>query len=343
MHMQVYLKTTETCNLNCSHCYTSGRNGRKIYFDPNKTLSFFYRMKRDLPQVKSIKIIYHGGEPMLAPIKDMWDIYHNTKNLWDHVDFSITTNLVYDLSDERLEFLRTIGSNGMGSSFDDMRFRKGDRSYGVWSRNSQTINAYLDTTMMVSLSSTLIQDYRPKDIYDIAEEHGYKYLLIERITPDGNAGIQNPAPSNEDQDQWLYELFRYRLENDRRVGDMLLSELATAYLGEHTANRCRNCEQSMITINADGTIAGCPNTAPRDYWGSIDQDVRALWSSPNRLKAIQCETHRDPRCYNCEAFDICNGDCHQLKWDGDYCAAPKKVWKHMIRYGETDAYRRLVL
>ena len=26
----VYLKTTETCQLNCKHCFTNGINGRKI-------------------------------------------------------------------------------------------------------------------------------------------------------------------------------------------------------------------------------------------------------------------------------------------------------------------------
>ena len=32
----IYLKTTETCQLDCSHCFTSGSLGRKIYFDVDK-------------------------------------------------------------------------------------------------------------------------------------------------------------------------------------------------------------------------------------------------------------------------------------------------------------------
>ena len=34
----IYLKTTETCQLDCSHCFTSGSLGRKIYFDVDKTI-----------------------------------------------------------------------------------------------------------------------------------------------------------------------------------------------------------------------------------------------------------------------------------------------------------------
>ena len=36
--LMIYLKTTETCNLNCAHCFTSGVNGRKIYFNTDKLL-----------------------------------------------------------------------------------------------------------------------------------------------------------------------------------------------------------------------------------------------------------------------------------------------------------------
>jgi MoaA/NifB/PqqE/SkfB family radical SAM enzyme len=40
MNWMFYLKTTETCQLNCKHCFTSGINGKKIYFDPFKTIDF---------------------------------------------------------------------------------------------------------------------------------------------------------------------------------------------------------------------------------------------------------------------------------------------------------------
>ena len=36
--IMVYVKTTETCNLNCDHCFTSGTRGAKIYFNPDKVL-----------------------------------------------------------------------------------------------------------------------------------------------------------------------------------------------------------------------------------------------------------------------------------------------------------------
>lgn len=45
----VYLKTTETCQLNCSHCFTNGINGKKGWFDPVATVDFFKRYKEVFP------------------------------------------------------------------------------------------------------------------------------------------------------------------------------------------------------------------------------------------------------------------------------------------------------
>ena len=48
---------------------------------------------------------------------------------------------------------------------------------------------------------------------------------------------------------------------------------------------------------------------------------------------IQTETMRNDICYSCPVYDICNGDCHQLNWDGDVCASPKSM---MIDAKNTD-------
>lgn len=298
-----------------------------------------------MPNVQDVKILFHGGEPMLAPVSDMMDVVVNTRDLWKNVEYSITTNLAYEMTDERMEFLKIVGEKGMASSFDDMRFQVGDQAHRRWSQNSKLLSRNgIMMTMMVSLSKTLIRNYTPSDLYDIAEENGYQYILFERITPDGNASLYNPSPTNNEQDDWMYSLFKYRLSHQRNVGDMLLSEVAQAYVGSaHVGNRCRNCESTLMTINADGSISGCPNTAPSLHWGTIDEDVNALFQSKNRLKAITCESERNPVCYDCEAFSICNGDCHQLKWEGEYCAAPKKIWQHMMREKDVSTYRNLIL
>ena len=349
-NIQVYLKTTETCNLNCKHCFTSGSQGAKIFFDPNKTINFFYRLKRDLPNLNGVRIMFHGGEPMLAPLKDMYDVYESTKDLFPDTSFGLQTNLVYTLTNARRQFFYDVLlEHGFGSSWDyDIRFAN-PQQLQLYEHNSKILN-FEDghrSTMIVSITKKLIENKEPIEIMEYAKSLGYSYILFERITVDGNAKKNSDIiPSNTDQDAWLLKMWNQCIEQKTYewIGNMLMSEFATAVVNrQHTANRCRDCEQSLITINANGSIAGCPNSAPIDYWGHIDNNIKDMLSSEKRLEIIGCETQRDPRCYTCPAFEVCNGDCHQLSWDGDVCPAPKSIWKKALVDKDYDTYKQLIL
>jgi len=349
-NVQIYLKTTETCNLNCEHCFTSGSNGAKIFFNPDKTLNFLHRLSRDVPYLKSLRIMFHGGEPMLAPLQDMRDIHKHAQNLVDDVSFGMQTNLVYPLTDKRREFFKDIlYRDGWGSSWDyDIRF-KDKKHLELYERNSKILNLEDKhmTTMIVSITKELIINKEPIEIMEYAKSLGYQYILFERITSDGNAKKNsNIIPSNAEQDAWLLKMWHQCIEYKTHewIGNMLMSEIAKALVNvQHTANRCRECEQSLLTINADGTISGCPNTAPVDYWGHIDHNIKDMLKSKQRVKTIACEVQRDPRCYTCPAFSVCNGDCHQLAWDDDYCPAPKKIWAEGLRNKDYNTYKKLIL
>ena len=45
MNWMFYIKTTETCQLNCKHCFTNGINGAKIYFNPIQTIDFIKKFR----------------------------------------------------------------------------------------------------------------------------------------------------------------------------------------------------------------------------------------------------------------------------------------------------------
>ena len=43
------------------------------------------------------------------------------------------------------------------------------------------------------------------------------------------------------------------------------------------------------------------------------------------------ELQRDPRCYECKVYKYCKGDCHQLVWEENVCAAPKLLMQELDR------------
>ena len=361
--VSVYLKTTETCNLNCKHCFTSGSQGAKVFFSPDKVIDFFQRLKKECPWVKNIRYLFHGGEPLLAPIQDLYRAYEGLKDIFPQTTFSMQTNLVFELTDARRKFLKDIVfENGFGTSWDyDIRFGSNaskseeqaevsQKQRALWEKNVRTLVAdghYM--TMIVSITKKLIEEKEPIEIVNYAHSLGFKHILFERITSDGNAKVNSDIiPSNAAQDEWLHKMFQQTLEHKtyEYIGNMLMSELAEAYVNHlHVANRCRVCEQSLLTINATGTIGGCPNTGPSDHWGHIEWDIGKSFRSEKRLQAISCEVgERNPLCYSCPAFEFCNSDCNKLAWDENntYCAAPKKIWKQMMKDNDIEQYKKLL-
>jgi len=358
--VSVYLKTTETCNLNCAHCFTSGTNGKKGYFNPKKIISFFKRLQEAYPWVTSVRYLFHGGEPLLAPIDLLYEAHDGLKDIFPHTSFGLQTNLVYPLSPEKKRFFSDIiHPYGFGTSWDyDIRFGSTstlDRSrvkaqqLELWESNvRELLRDGHFMTLMVSISKKLIEEMEPREVIEYAAGLGIQNILFERITSDGNAKENSEIlPANSLQDEWLHRMFIQTLDNNlqNKINNLFLSELVEAFVNHrHVGNRCRTCEQSLMTINADGSIAGCPNTAPQDFWGHIDLPIEESIKSTKRMQLITCEAfERNPVCYTCSAFEYCNSDCNKLRWDDSYCAAPKKIWKHMMEKNQLSAYRKLFL
>jgi radical SAM protein with 4Fe4S-binding SPASM domain len=337
-HIQVYVKATDTCNLNCSHCYTSGNKGKKVFFNPEVVSDFLIQMTR-AHQVESARLLYHGGEPMITPLQSLWQFYELTRNSIQGVSYGIQTNLVYPLTDEKIKFFETvIGEVGMGTSWD-AKIRFGSAVPGaaqqqleLWEKNVRLLSEKgFRLTLMVSLSKYLIQNYEPEQIIQYAIDLGFKYILFERITSDGNAAADTHVlPRNLDIDQWILKMYHQSEAKgfNQKIGNMFLEEIALSVVNNmHTANRCRGCETKIITINADGTLAGCPNSAPYKTWGNLSEGYERFLTSSERVGAICKEKMRNPACYTCDVSSVCNGDCYKLKWDGDVCSAPKSLMR----------------
>tara|TARA_Y100000590_G_scaffold415353_1_gene513061 strand:- start:989 stop:1591 length:603 start_codon:yes stop_codon:yes gene_type:complete len=186
---------------------------------------------------------------------------------------------------------------------------------------------------MISLSKHFIENFKPYEAIQYAIDLGFKYILFERITVDGNAEKNKEIiPLNSEIDKWLFQMYEDTLKYDlhKKIGNMFLEEIATAYTQNlHVANRCRGCEQKIITINADGSLAGCPNSATGEEWSHLGEGPEGFVKSSARVDAICKETLRKPECYTCEVSSLCNGDCYKLSWDETGCAAPKSLFKHL--------------
>jgi radical SAM protein with 4Fe4S-binding SPASM domain len=332
MNWMLYLKTTETCNLNCKHCFTSGINGAKIYWDPSKISDWLSRFSEITTNEDSVHCEFHGGEPLLVDVKELQQVWRESKNKLPNCSWGITSNLVLKLTEDHFDFIKGPLGNRVGTSWDPKIRFSNEKQSTLWYKN---VKELLDRGVTIRLFISVTQDtvnIEPIHLLSWIRTLGVQEVSFERLTGNGNANLfPEIFPSNIEQDAWFLkmhhqsELYGAREWFDNDFLETIYSKFETGFTKGGTF--CRDCEEKIFTINADGTISGCPNSAPEFQFGHIDDSIEDLINSPIRLNNIACERSRNPLCYSCEVFQYCGGDCHQLSWQDDICGAPKSLMK----------------
>jgi radical SAM protein with 4Fe4S-binding SPASM domain len=335
MNWMFYLKTTETCNLNCKHCFTNGVNGPKIFWNHTKLSDWIKKFSEvagknnDFPHFE-----FHGGEPFLVPVDQMNHVWENCKDLWPQTSWGVTTNLTFKLKNEIHDFMRGPLNKRIGTSWDpDIRFAN-PKQYDLWRNNVRDlISDGFKIKLFISVTKGTI-NIEPIELLEWVKDLGVQEMSLERLTKNGTANMHPEIfPTNIEQDMWFHKMHIQSEENGAR--SWFHNEfLENVYLKfennfKKAGTFCRDCEEKIFTINADGTISGCPNSAPEFNYGTLDDQIENVIYSPVRINNIACERNRDPRCYDCEVFSYCGGDCHQLEWQGDVCGAPKMMMKEL--------------
>ena len=329
----IYVKTTETCQLNCKHCFTNGINGAKIYFNPHKTADWVKRLHSEAyKENDTMHFEFHGGEPFLAPVSHMRIFYEETKDLWPNASFGITSNLTFKLKDEHWDFIQGPLGNRMGTSWDPKIRFENEKQEKLWENNvKELIKQGVTIKLFISVTKDTV-NIEPIELLKWVKDLGVQEMALERLTGNGNALLHPEIfPTNLEQDAWFLKMHEQIVEHDARhwfdneFMETIYNKFESGFLKGGTF--CRDCEEKLYTINADGSLSGCPNAAPEEQFGHIDDDIKSLINSPRRIKNIACERSRDPRCYECPVFMYCGGDCHQLAWQGDICGAPKSLMK----------------
>lgn len=328
-----YLKTTETCNLNCRHCFTNGINGPKVYWDRKAVSNWITRfITENTSKDDSIHCEFHGGEPFLVDVIEMQEVYDECNKLHSNMTWGATTNLVFKLKQEHIDFIKGPLGNRLGTSWDPKIRFDNDKQLKLWLSNVKTL---IDEGVTLRLFISVTKDtigIEPIYLLTWIKSLGVQEVSFERLTGNGSA-LKHPDifPTNIEQDAWFLkmheqsELYGARDWFDNDFLETIYAKFETGFTKGGTF--CRDCEEKIFTLNADGTISGCPNSAPEFQFGHIKDSIQDLINSPIRLENMACEKSRNPLCYTCEVFQYCGGDCHQLSWQNDVCGAPKSLMK----------------
>jgi radical SAM protein with 4Fe4S-binding SPASM domain len=318
--------------LNCKHCFTNGINGPKIYWDYKKVTDWIKRFTE--VNTGTLHCEFHGGEPFLAPLEQMQYVWNECKDLWPNISWGVTTNLVFKLTPEHVDFIKGPLGGRIGTSWDPKIRFDNEKQSDLWLRN---VKFLLSEGVVIKLFVSVTKDtvnIEPIHLLSWLKELGVQEVSFERLTGNGSAN-KHPEifPTNIEQDQWFLKMHKQSEQYEARHWfeneflETVYDKFEKNFLAGGTF--CRDCEEKLFTINADGSISGCPNAAPEFQFGHINDNIIDLLNSPKRIENIVCERSRDARCLSCEVFEYCGGDCHQLEWQGDICGAPKSLMKYL--------------
>lgn len=332
---KIYIKTTNTCNLNCSHCYTGGIQKNVERFDKLGVLSFLANFVKDYPFVRRFEYAFHGGEPMLVPVSEMSDFMQKSREFTKEGIYGIQTNLVFKLTDERMDFLKSL--DFVGTSWDyDIRFDT-DKAENTWEENvKKLVAAGIDLHVTVSLSRKLVNETEPIDTIIKMHKLGIRHILFERLTPSGTAK-DNPEifPNSRELSSYFVKMWEQSVANRTYdyIHNLFLESTVQMIVNNGPVEgqrRCRGCEKQILTFNSDGTIGGCADGALENTFGTIHQRPLDVLKSKGRFKTIAKEQTINPNCLECDVYTVCLGDCYKQKHDEFGCMAPKKVMQDMV-------------
>lgn len=338
----VYVKPTDTCNLDCDHCFTSGSKGAKTVWDIEKTTDWIAGLAKKFPD-EHIHIELHGGEPFLRPIEEHWEfaIQLSTKvgmTRWQDMSVGGTTNLIYKLTEKHIRFIEGVMGKRVGTSWDPVYRFKTERMYKQWLGNLKTLRDRDNTVKMFVTVTDELLNYNVDELIRLWEKFGVAEIDIERLTSDGNA-VENPHifPDNRAVDKFYYDLyFAYkRLAPKYRINTFEQLEEKFETHNYKSGTNCRTCEQNLFTIDGEGRIGGCANGAKVEANGTLDEPLDEFLFSEGRMERITKELDINPNCLSCHLFDVCGGDCHRLVWQGNSCPGLRMLLSH-FKYGQTE-------
>lgn len=341
MQYTIYVNPTNKCNLNCDHCYHSivNPNDSMTNDDLDKVVAYVTNFA-DLHKQDTINVHLHGGEVMMYNDLDaLYDFIRKVKAT-GNVVVNITTNLVYTITKQHIRIFNEIADKTIQTSWDygNIRF-KNKRQASLWFDNVKLLTALGFTVQpTVCVTKQLVENTKPFYLFAMFETLGLNSCNFERITRTGRAADNDVIPTNKQIQKWLleaYKLYEKRLDPSfvSRVSGAIKSiplfdGIRDSFTGNLTGCRARKCTHTVQTINPNLTIATCPNTC--------DYPVQMITGTinPKRIVEIQSqEDHRDNRCYQCQYFQYCNGDCFQLQYcnrnDDDYCYGLKSIYEYI--------------
>ena len=358
--LEVILKITERCNLDCDYCYffNAGDDSYKKHaaFISHDTVALLVRRLEEFAgerKLQKIAIHLHGGEPLLMPKARFDRICEEIRsNLTPIVDLSMTIQTNGMLVD--LEWIEIFNRHGIdvGVSLDGAQAHndahrldhRGRSSYRETVRGLALCREHLRQPPMIL--AVIGENFDPAEIYEHFR-HDLRVGRLDFLLPDLNH--DNFRGDAEAYGDFLIRIFDL-MANDREAVSVRFIDHFLARLygrGNFLFGAGRDDpDYLLITVSSDGGVGPDDTLRSTKYWSGYEyRDLRS--SSLEDILRVplfhEFEYFKNTpasACSDCCWRDVCGSGQPVHRYGSDngfdnptvYCNGLDKFYTHVLRY-----------
>jgi len=258
--IEVILKISDLCNLRCSYCFDAGRRANGTLLEKSVIASLprlFEALKKDYDE---IDLIFHGGEPFLAPPHLFLEVMDAVK-LAPGIEFHVQTNLASSSLGAYSEVLCQLSGlsftlDGPQALHDAQRTTsRGAGSYSTVLQNLDWLRSrypLLNLGVLCTLSKSSVESRQ--QLYPFFQGLGVHRVGLNPVFKN------NESLSNHEYFQILDAMFRQWIGDPKPLDISLFVEALKWVTGiQESPSFCnaRDCFRGILSVSPRGFINPC--------------------------------------------------------------------------------------
>jgi uncharacterized protein len=332
-HLTVIVKPTNRCNAHCLYCSAWEPGHARDTMSEETLTVLFERIEEWVARSKrtrSIKIIWHGGEPTLMPaafFKTAVQLQTALKNKYKlNIENNMQSNLLH-LDEEKLEVLGQLLSyqgkkRTVGTSYDPIpgiRVLKNKDYTAEWERGIRLLkkHGFPFGIVYVVHRRTIENLETVTDVF--LKKYGKIGIRFNPLYKEGRASDTECLPLYITAKEWgrfLVRLYRVWEAGGKKPNWQPLKEIDDFHFSKDTRMTCDHsgkCGTTHLGIGTSGSVYSCGRGIDRNHqaYGNIrEHSISDILKHPARLEMTNRSAYlHNTHCFGCRWWQYCHGGC----------------------------------